>query len=219
MRDKLGRFMKGHPKSKDAGSFKKGHPCCNTGRTYFKKGHKVSKEVKEKISLAHKGKKVSEKTKEKISKALKGRKFTTEHREKISKSSKGRMGHLAWNKNIPCPKKVKEKISESLYGRFRGSKSPNWKGGKRYDGVGYVIIYKPNHPSAMGGGYVYEHRLVVEKLIKRYLKPRETIHHINKKRNDNRPENLMAFVNHGIHNKFAKNKFIHSSSIIFDGRK
>ena len=113
--------------------------------------------------------------------------------------------------------KIKEKISKSLYGKFRGKESNAWKGG-RIKHFNYILIYKPEHPFTKGSVYIYEHRLIVEKYIKRFLKSKETVHHINHDPSDNHPKNLMAFINHAIHNKFASGKLINSSDIIFDGR-
>ena len=105
---------------------------------------------------------------------------TTETRKKIGLSSKGRNVGLV------------------------GDKSPSWKGGKystKRDG--YVYVYNPEHPNAKrngkgGGGYVLEHRLVMEKILGRYLLPDEDINHINGDKKDNRPENLVV-VRHYAH--------------------
>lgn len=56
---------------------------------------------------------------------------------------------------------------------------------------GYVYVNAPaGHPRWLGDGRIGEHRLVVEQQIGRYLEPRETVHHKNGVRDDNRPENL-----------------------------
>jgi len=65
------------------------------------------------------------------------------------------------------------------------------------------------------GTTVYEHRLIVEEKIKRKLKRKEEVHHINGKRDDNRIENLYLFTkseHKAYHNK--KNKKMLCSNLI-----
>lgn len=101
-----------------------------------------------------------------------------------------------------------------------GDKHFQWKGGIKKQKKGYILIYSPDHPFCDSQKYVFEHRLVMEKIIGRYLLPKEVVHHINSITSDNRPENLMVFSNQHAHKKFeAIQEGIQSSDIVFDGHK
>ncbi len=58
------------------------------------------------------------------------------------------------------------------------------------DKKGYVLVYSPKHVNKNSADGVYEHRLVVEKLLGRYLQKHEVVHHINENKQDNRITNL-----------------------------
>jgi hypothetical protein len=64
---------------------------------------------------------------------------------------------------------------------------------------GYIMVYAPEHPYCNSNGYVREHRLVMEQRLSRYLRPEETVHHINEIRDDNRDENLELFESREAH--------------------
>lgn len=81
----------------------------------------------------------------------------------------------------------------------RGSRNGSWKGGRTLDKDGYVLLQAPSHPHANSGGYVREHRLVMEQLLGRCLNPREVVHHRNSDHADNRPENLELYDSNGSH--------------------
>jgi len=105
---------------------------------------------------------------------------------------------------IAVKETTKKKISKTLFGRYTGEKSPGWKGGKKKHTEGYVLIYAPLHPHNIKK-YCFEHRLMVEKTIGRYLSKQETIHHINGIKDDNRIENLYLFSTNGNHTSYHMN--------------
>jgi HNH endonuclease len=71
-----------------------------------------------------------------------------------------------------------------------GEANSNWKGGRTRHKAGYVMVRIPGHPRAGRSPYVFEHILVAEQVLGRYLVDGESVHHINGIRDDNRPENL-----------------------------
>jgi len=71
-----------------------------------------------------------------------------------------------------------------------GKNHYRWNNGRTKHKDGYVLILMPEHPKAIGGRYVLEHRIVVEKSLGRYLKTDEIVHHRNGIKDDNRIENL-----------------------------
>ena len=93
--------------------------------------------------------------------------------------------------------KMNQGINNPMYGKM-GNKAAHWKGGIMKHKFGYILIYKPEHPFCKNN-YVFEHHLVMEKHIGRYLNPEEVVHHRNRKVSDNRIKNLQLFPNHSAH--------------------
>jgi hypothetical protein len=135
--------------------------------------------------------------------------YSDESKKKMSESRKGK---IPWNKGKTCPQEIRDKISKSLTGiplslehrkavsqamrgMNRSSKNPMWKGGIKRTGK-YVSITLPN------GIYLNEHRYLMEKFLGRKLLPKEVVHHINGRRDDNRLENLVVMnesAHHSLH--------------------
>ena len=114
----------------------------------------------------------------KISRALKGIKLSDERRKNMSKAQKIRFQkYSAWNKGLKGAQVAWNKGRKWV--ERMGENHHNWKKGRIYSEQRYINILKPEHPFCKKSGYVFEHRLVAEKSLGRYLTGIEIIHHID----------------------------------------
>lgn len=68
-------------------------------------------------------------------------------------------------------------------GVMAGKNNPQWKGGRRTRGDGYVVVWTPR-------GEMLEHRAVMEEILGRPLRPSEVVHHKDGNKSNNAPANL-----------------------------
>ena len=96
----------------------------------------------------------------------------------------------------------KHSITCQRTGPRSGEGHRDWKGGRIVDKDGYVLLYCPDHPRGRKHTkYVLEHRLVMEKKLGRLLEACEVVHHIDKDKKNNSPDNLEVFSHNSEHLK------------------
>ena len=111
-----------------------------------------------------------------------------------------------WLKRYNIPMRTVSEAKKLWYknhpGIRKGKNHPCWKGGRKIDSEGYIQVYQPNHFYAQAGGYVREHRLVMEKILGRILLPEEIVHHNDKDKANNLPGNLKYFPSQAEHTQY-----------------
>jgi hypothetical protein len=101
---------------------------------------------------------------------------------------------------------VKGKLAKFLVGHnlkhwiktVNGGHPSTYTGG-RHNSMGYIKVIKKDHPRANLGLYVFEHILVAEKVLGKYLPEKASIHHVNEDKTDNRNENLVICEDESYH--------------------
>lgn len=88
-----------------------------------------------------------------------------------------------------------KQLSGKTYGtehRKAISDSLRKKGWRMHDGYQEIIVdtEHPRKKPYKGGNYVFEHILVMEKKLGRFLEEHEIVHHIDENRLNNHPDNL-----------------------------
>lgn len=129
--------------------------------------------------------------------------------ERIKQIANGKLSSLEIAAIVGSTPKYVQRVMLSLnLPRLRqrapmyGLDNPAWVGGRRIDLSGYVLVDAPeDHPHARKIGSIYEHRLVVESKIGRYLLPTEVVDHLDGITVHNHPENLRLFASNTHHLK------------------
>jgi hypothetical protein len=117
---------------------------------------------------------------------------STRFKKGIVPWNKGKTGLQPWNSGVSGYNIIRPMNQSEIM------KKINPPIGTKKSNRGYILIYKPDWPSAMltptWKGYVFEHRYIIEKRIGRSLKKSEVIHHLDGDKENNNNENLLLCV-------------------------
>lgn len=118
---------------------------------------------------------------------------------------RGGNGSARWVCRCSCGRKVTVSAKELLGGSTRSCGCIRRRnGGIQKHGDGYLRELAPGHPRANARGYVYQHRLVMERILGRSLILGEVVHHEDGNRANNDPSNLRLFPSDNAHQDYHR---------------
>lgn len=80
-----------------------------------------------------------------------------------------------------------------------GALHHNWKGGRKVNDQGYILVAMHGHPRADRHGYVREHVLIAERALGHFLRRDAQVHHVDQNRANNAAANLVVCHNRAYH--------------------
>lgn len=78
-------------------------------------------------------------------------------------------------------------------GPLEPKRAANGEGHRSLQGY-HIVLCPPGYATDRPDGYIMEHRLVMQEMLGRPLRPWENVHHKNGVKHDNRPENLELWL-------------------------
>lgn len=113
---------------------------------------------------------------------------------KIAGTSRQRLAR--WMEYWGLPRRTGLQGRSIFTDRRRASRPAGWIGKQwKHEATKTMFTYAPDHPRSRSKGVMPVHVLVAEHRIGRFLKEGEVVHHLDRDRYNNSPENLCVMLN------------------------